>query len=335
MRDLHEHESKVLEAIEAFARTAAASRGEAADISVLAEATGQLPLSNLDYWERFIRWEFRRAIEAARPPRWKFWSRPTPFLNWIELCSSDGYQREKALRSLGAPVPNSFFLALAVRRLNDWVPQVRQAACDQLPAIAAASDPEHIVDVLCIILPNWMSWGRMQESERQLLLQIIATDSVASTLSARLISATAGPMSSILAQAGRCAALDSRLAEIAARAVQPSLRAKAYRCLLEAKMTWFDGRRWEWTDKRYCEGGYRPILGERALEPSRPFMATLAMAATDRSTMVRRVAGELLIRDLSDLGPESRGLAEQLASDPSPSVAERGRFALRRLSATV
>ncbi len=48
--------------------------------------------------------------------------------------------------------------------------------------------------------------------------------------------------------------------------------------------------------------------------------------------MVRRVAGELLIQHLESVGADSVNLAEQLASDPSPSVAERGRFAFAQLS---
>ena len=50
--------------------------------------------------------------------------------------------------------------------------------------------------------------------------------------------------------------------------------------------------------------------------------------------MVRRVAGEMLIRELKLIGAESIKLAELLASDSSPSVAERGRFALDRLGNT-
>lgn len=55
------------------------------------------------------------------------------------------------------------------------------------------------------------------------------------------------------------------------------------------------------------------------------------MATVDRSLMVRRIAGEMLIKEIDHLGDEAIILAKTLASDKSPSVAERGRFALADL----
>lgn len=55
------------------------------------------------------------------------------------------------------------------------------------------------------------------------------------------------------------------------------------------------------------------------------------MATTDRSPMVRRIAGEMLIKELNNIGDEAFNLANILASDRSPSVAERGRYALADL----
>lgn len=47
--------------------------------------------------------------------------------------------------------------------------------------------------------------------------------------------------------------------------------------------------------------------------------------------MVRRVAAEFLIRDLQSLGERALALAQRLGADANPSVAERGRFALKQL----
>ena len=55
------------------------------------------------------------------------------------------------------------------------------------------------------------------------------------------------------------------------------------------------------------------------------------MAIKDRSPIVRRVAGEMLVREFKSIGAESIKLAELLASDSSPSVAEWGRYAIDRL----
>jgi len=329
-----EHKEEVLLSVRQFAQSINCGRKVVADMSLLVDATSRLSLSNLDVWERLIRWEIYNALEAFTPTKRKLWAQPTPFLTWIDLCSGDGFKREKTLRSLSGAAPNSFFFALAVRRLNDWVPQVREAAREQLPIIVKQSDPEHVVDVLCVTLPHWNSWGRMEESDKQVLMDITSIEEVAKSLKERIISTSSGPMTSILAQAGRTETLDRYLGEIAKEAIQPSVRAKAYRCQFEGKMVWFEGRKWEWTDKRYGEGRLKPILSERTVSVASPFLETLKLAAIDQSPMVRRVAGEMLIRDLKTIGAESIKLAELFASDSSPSVAERGKFALKRLEAS-
>lgn len=326
-------EEEVVSAMKDFARSINSGRKVVADMSSLVETTSQLPLSNLDYWERLIRREFSYAIESSSQPKWKIWSKPTQLLTWIDLISWDGFKREKTLRTLNGAAPNSFFFAIAIRRLNDWVPQVREAAREMLPLIVYASDPTHVVDALCVTLPHWNSWGRMDESDRQVLLEIISDQKIAEALKLKLVSATSGPMTSIFAQVGRTPVFDVHLGDIAKNAVQPSVRAKAYRSQFEGKMAWLEGRKWEWTDVRYCQGRFMPILSERKLTLVSPFLETLRMASVDRSPMVRRVAAEMLIRELETLGDESLRLAKHFASDTSSSVAERGNFALKRLEA--
>lgn len=326
-----ELEKKVISAVRDFASSINSGRKVVADMSSLVEVTSQLPLSNLDYWERLIRLEFSSAMHPYAQPKWKIWSKPSTFLTWLDLSSSDGYKREKTLRTLTGVAPNSFFFALAVRRLNDWVPQVREAARESLPLIAQASDPAHVVDALFVTLPHWNGWGRIEELDKKVLLEIISSKNIFEPLKSKIISATSGPLTSIFAQAGRASVLDDHLSEIAQNAIQPSVRAKAYRSQFEGKMVWLEGKKWEWTDIRYCEGRLQPILSERKLTVTSPFLETLRMASTDRSPVVRRVAAEMLIQKLENLGDESFRLANLFASDASPSVAERGNFALKKI----
>jgi len=116
-----------------------------------------------------------------------------------------------------------------------------------LPSIAIASNPEDVVDVLCAVFPHWSSWGRSENEGKQTLLAIASIEAVTHSLKSRLVSATAGPLASVLAQAGQTAVLDAYLPEIASNAIQPSVRAKAYKSLLDGKMVWLAGRKWEWT----------------------------------------------------------------------------------------
>lgn len=325
------HEKELLSAIRQIPKTIPQNGTSSINISILLTATSNLPLTNLESIERTIRWgyyEILKTSTAFHPSTTKIAYHP---LTWLDLCHENGFQREKALRAPLGPAPNAIFFAIAMRRLNDWAPKVREAARERLPTIAENTNPEFVADVLCATLPHWVSWGRIEEEDRQILLEIASINQVSESLKEKIVSATSGPMASVLTQLGRRSVFDSHLNDIAKKALQPSVRAKAYRCLLEGKVTWCAGREWKWIDKHYGKGLFNPILHNRALTVEAPFLETLQSASVDHSPIVRRVAGEILIRNLGRLGDAALTLAEQLASDSSRSLAERGRFILREM----
>lgn len=173
-------EDKIISAVRTFASSINSGNKVVADMSKLIEVTYQLPVSNFDYWERFIRSEFSSAIKGFYSPEVKVWSKPKGLVTWLDLISRDGYKREKALRALSGAAPNTFFFSLAVRRLNDWVPQVRRAAREKLSEIARSTAPEFVVDALCTSLSNWNSWGKIEEVDKDVLLKIICEEKIAS-----------------------------------------------------------------------------------------------------------------------------------------------------------
>jgi hypothetical protein len=312
--------------------TAGLSGDDAADaMALLIAETSLLPVNNLDRWERLIRtnlWAFQ-----SKPT--SIWQRlrgnRTGFASWLDLCNGDGFRRERILRTLNGAAPNGFLLAFAIRRLNDWVPQVRAAAREHLPSLAARSDPKHVVDALWHVLGHCDTWGRMEVADRQALALLIRIEPIAVELCSRILAATSGPVAKILSQAGRVPALDHSLKEIASAAIQPSVRAMACRFLLDGRMSWVVGRKWRWTDLKWCKGRFEPVIEERAIAETSDFLSILRMALADRSALVRRVAAEFLIKELSSIGNEAANLAEKLAADPSAYVAERGRFAMASL----
>lgn len=298
------------------------------DISPFIAASSQLPLKKIDEWERLI----RSALYLSCAPNSKLKSHLIGSLGWLDLCNGDGHKRERALRTLPGKAPNSFLLALAFRRLNDWVHQVRNAACETLLPIVESTDPDTVVDVLFITLPYWESWGRMGATEKKVIMKIFTMEKVTNALKRRLIISTSGPVTAIFTQTGRTDALDAFLPEIATNSVQPSLRAKAFRCQFESKFVWAEGMKWQWTDKIYGKQRLVPALNQRMICTTTPFIDTLKMATLDRSPMVRRIAGEMLIKELDHVGEEEAfTLANLLASDSSQSVAERGKYALAEL----
>lgn len=324
-------EDKVISAVREFASSISSGCKVVADMSALIDVTSKLSLTSFDYWERLIRSEFSLALREFTPPKWKVCSKPSELLTWLDLISWDGYKREKTLRTLSGAAPNTFFFLLAVRRLNDWVSQVREAAREKLPEIAKATNPQYVVEALCIALSNWSSWGRIEEADKKVLLQIICEEEIAESLRSKLISSPSGPMPSLFSQLGRTPILDGRIEEIASLAIQPSVRAKAYRSLFEGRVAWIEGRKWEWTDIRYCKGRLKPIVSERKLDIHTPLLDLLKRSSGDRSSIVRRVSAEILIRELENLGAVATEFAKKFASDKSHPVSERGRFAVKKL----
>ncbi|GAB1141558.1 MAG: hypothetical protein WStaBPW_38860 [Shewanella algae] len=193
------------------------------------------------------------------------------------------------------------------------------------------TDPEYVVEALCVALSNWNSWGRIEEADKEVLLEIICEKEIAKSLRSKLIISASGPMPSLFSQLGRTPMLDGNIEEIAKSAIQPSVRAKAYRSLFEGRIAWIEGRKWVWTDIRYCEGRLKPIVGERKLEIKTPLLDLLKRSSEDRSSIVRRVSAEILIRELGNPGIKVREFAERFALDSSHAVSERGEFALRKL----
>jgi hypothetical protein len=96
-------------------------------------------------------------------------------------------------------------------------------------------------------------------------------------------------------------------------------------------MVWIEGRKWEWTDIRYCEGRLNAVVSERKLNVQTPLLDLLKSSAKDRSSIVRRVSAEFLIRELEALGDTAKEFAKNFASDKSNPVSERGRFAMKKL----
>jgi hypothetical protein len=118
------------------------------------------------------------------------------------------------------------------------------------------------------------------------------------------------------------------MGKLAGDSIQPSVRAKAYRSLLEGRMTWVAGFKWVWTDKRWGKGRVDPVVGERSIVISEDVQTVLRKALVDRSPLVRRVAADQLILRRETMGADAIELAKALATDASPYIAERGCWVL-------
>ena len=248
---------------------------------------------------------------------------------WLNLSHPDGRIREQTLHTLPARIPSTLYAILVLLRLNDWAIPVRAAVRCRLADFAAATDPRHLAAALGYILRYWTSWGRMSPASKQDALAVLLSDAVAAQLATALARSPAGPMTTLLSQLGQIAAIDPHLPYLAAQAIQPALRAKAYQSLLSGKATWASGKEKEWIEQRHNLYRWHTHLDSRPLTITVEHNHTLQQAAADRSPIVRRVAADAIIAALPHLGPCEQHLAARLAADPNRSVAERGACILR------
>lgn len=298
----------------------------------LAAITSPLPLTHMELWERALREVLLQDDNVRSSRRFIFFGcRPARPLGWLDLCHGDGRRREAALRTPPAGVPNGFMLLLALRRLNDWVAEVRGAARERLPFIAEHADTAQWVDALWHALTHSTSWGRMETADKEILMNLVSVESVAEAFKIRIVSAASGPAAHLLSQIGRSSRFDRWLGEIARHAVQPSVRARAYRSLVEQRTQWIEGRRWLWTDLQWCKGHFEWIRGERPLATDLHGIDALARASLDKSPTVRRMAADLLVRHWQSFGPQCAALAERFAADPFASIAQRGQYVAGKL----
>ena len=295
-------------------------------------AYGSRPLKNIDHWERELRYQVDNDNALQSVANWKFWRKESIEKDWLNLCSWSGHQREKSILTLDGGAPNAFFLVVLLRRLNDWVPQVRCATRKVLNTVVENSRPQDVVEALFYTLSHWHSWQRIEDEDRNLLRDIAAEVRLLPMIVERLTASTSGPQTLILSQLMARTAIDDSLLAIAQSAVIPSLRAMAYRCLLEKKVRWRTG-----SNLIVSKGYYRNIIVESCYESRdisviTPLIELLHLGLKDKSSIVRRVIAQAVIRELDPLEKDAQFFITKLIGDSAPSVRERGQFAQRKLA---
>lgn len=290
--------------------------------------TRNLPLARITQFSRILCAELDTSARTASVA-----DQTRCALSWLDLCSGNGFERERCIRTIDGAAPSAFFFALVLQRLNDWVPQVRTAAREQVRLIAAATPCQEVVQALSACLLNVESLGRMSTADREALFQLLELPGVADGIAQATMSTETGPVSRVLVQACRSPAMDSRLIRIAQDARQPAARATAWLALINGRLEWTTRRQWIWTEKQWCKGRFVAVTESRPLTVPSNRTQHLEWAAQDPSAYVRRTAAGLLIKHLDEIDRDvATVVARKLAADSWPLVAERGRYALRQLA---
>jgi hypothetical protein len=247
---------------------------------------------------------------------------------YLFLFHGDGYRREAALDRIRGAIPSAFLFVAIAWRLNDWAPQVRDAARACALCAFAATDAGIVVDAALFLLDHARSWQRWH-NEKQVLLAAFQRPDVAELLAARLKIETAGALSATLRFALRQNILDRYLPDLAANATSSAIRAMALRALIDGRAKWVGGWQKEWIEKPM--GRYRmvPRLADRVLDCAvPPLRDLLRQAANDRSPIVRKLAAIALLEHGSQLDGMDE-MIDRLSRDSSASVRSRIEFLQR------
>lgn len=257
-----------------------------------------------------------------------------PDLAWLFLFHADGHVRQAALDVIQGPISSGSGIVSLVVRLNDWVPQVREAAVRTIARCLPETGSEPLVDAALLLLGRGSTWGRWGLEEAKALEYLIDRPEVILRLAELIRQSNEGPMTGILASALRWPRIDAHLPGLARSAAQPAVRALAFRVLIAGLARWPAGLRWIWLDKPAQRGKAVTTLAERALSSTVEREPLILAAAVDRSPRVRRVAAQALV-DFHWAPDLIEKLLPDLLADRDAGVRERAEFVRkRRLSAS-
>ena len=218
----------------------------------------------------------------------------------VLATSGNGHVREAALDTM-APISGPFELALLLRRIADWVPEVRRAALAALERVMfdARTDPVFrrglIVDVLELVLPR--PDGRRGATALGAVRERLLDAPGVNEALARLVREGRTDRAPRLLRQGLAAGRIDRaaLASLARGAAHASVR--------------------------------RIALGHAAGNDGADALALVALG--DRSPEVRRAALDLLLA--AGPPPASRAALERALLDPRPALSDRAAAGLDRL----
>ncbi|WP_161851220.1 hypothetical protein [Bradyrhizobium sp. CCBAU 051011] len=248
-------------------------------------------------------------------------------LAWLFLFHPSGYLREAALYHITTPPTSPFFLAALAWRLNDWAEPVRQAAKRCVKHVAPDIAAAVAGDAAVYLLERRFVWGRWRD-EGNILDLVFTRDDVLAALATRLQEQSTGPLAACLRHALRFPGMDQHLPRLAKAAVQPSVRAAAYKCLISGKATWPVGFEWMWIDKVYGLRRRTPVLHTRTIQRDRLSADFVKTGIRDKSPFVRKAAADAMIAVRSEI-PDEGSLIAHLSTDQSPLVRSRADFLLR------
>lgn len=265
-----------------------------------------------------------------------------PELAVVLIFHGDGRIREAALQMLEGPLDHPVIVYGLVSRLNDWSPQVRDAAVEAFERCFSATPVEILLPAVWSLLLNTRDWRRWWYEpykkrpetlgfERAVLQNRTLTEGLIDWI-AQDQHRGAGLIFRFLC---RNPHLDGLLAKLVFTAHPPHIRTIALNCLVSGRVRWSLGTRTRrrvniWNDHVRME----PDFGERAISVEYDLVEILDRALDDRATMVRREAFDAVILHRQDprFQPLVAKCLDDLAKDPAPGIRLRLDYLKRKIA---
>jgi hypothetical protein len=248
-------------------------------------------------------------------------------LEQLLIFHRDGHLREAALEKLQGALSGPFMVVGVASRLNDWVPEVREAARRCAERVFPETSTEILAAAAIVLMDRRESWRRWRR-EREALDGMLARQDVLDRLATVIAASSHGHTCAILRLAIREPGMDRHLMGLFHLAAQPSVRALALSWLIEGRARWIVGRRKRWIDQRYTLWKWVPEFAGREVERPWPIEALIEAGGRDRSVRVRKVAAEgLVLHRATVVGMDD--LLQAFLQDRNPWVRDCAEFVLR------
>jgi hypothetical protein len=248
-------------------------------------------------------------------------------LEYLFIFHRDGFVREAALKKINGPIPSPFIFSAITLRLNDWVPEVRNAAAYCVVRTFPKTNPDFIAKAAIYLLVRSNNWKRWSDEKEHFFNELFRSD-VAESLVELFCSETTGPMASALRFAMRKDLMDKHLSRILDQAIQPQIRAIAGKAMIEGQASWPIGFEWRWINKPMGLKNKVTVFETRSLSETFDVESAIEACSKDKSALVRKVAlaGIIHHKLRNNFAME---IAKKLQNDRSNAVREHAEYILK------
>lgn len=258
-----------------------------------------------------------------------------PDLAYVLIYDRYGHVREAAIRSMNGPLCSPFEVLALFDLMNNWVPEVRDAALEAVPRVLPLTNPKVLsvaIEALFGFMPQWKRWNK---SKAHTAIENLVNKDVIVEMVSRLNKGLSRRSVALYSFLQRLCSVDAYHQNIFDHAGQSHLRAMALNTILRQRAKWVVGYKRAPVDKVFNQYKILKVYDRRTvLFDNGQRLNSLTRALRDKSALVRSTAAQFLIDFPNDLSVDAIAAARQLSADRSQKVSSRGDFLLRQLTNT-